>query len=133
MKRLAVGCGLLAIALVRPAYAEIAVPGCCACLIHDHDQALPALFCASPNSEAELIAAEDRCEGIPAAQLLCLEQTHASTEVTAQCVEQLRGEGINCPAGPRAPALGNTALAGLAGLLAMLGASNLRRRATRRG
>lgn len=46
-------------------------------------------------------------------------------------------ERSNCCAclsdGPGAPALGNTALVGLAGMLGMLGAATLRRRAARRG
>ena len=133
MKRLVVGCGLLAVAVVRPVYAEPAAPGCCACLIEDHDQAVLAFFCVSPTSEAEFIAAEDRCDGIPTAQLVCQAQMRDSTAVTGECVAQLHESGIICPARPGAPALGNAALAGLAGLLSMLGAWTLRRRAVRRG
>ena len=135
MKRLVVACALVAVAVVGPAYAApLPPPDCCACVLGD-DGPPAVFFCVSPASEEEKIAADDRCDGIPFAQLRCLFSVTSTdtAAVTDACVEQLRDLGVICPVRPGAPALGRTALFVLAGVLGILGASTLRRRAARPG
>jgi len=130
MTRIVATCALLALALARPVSAGPAAE-CCACLIEDHDPTMTALFCVSPTSEAEAIAAQQRCNAIPDASLLCVADAFASAGPTSACVQELRGVGVICPAHPGAPALGHAALSGLTGFLAVAGALALRRRAVR--
>ena len=131
MKKLILGCGLLAVTMAGPVSAgpAPAEPDCCACFIPDHDSAVPAFFCTSPSSVPEMVAAENRCGDIPGAELLCTEKRDVNlAPATEGCVSDLMEMQIICPS-ERAPALGNMALASLAVLLATLGAWVVRRRA----
>ena len=134
MKGLALACGIFVAALARSAHAGPAEPGCCACSLQDGDSAETAFFCASPTSQAEQDAVNDRCGAIPGASLLCsARSTDPQSAVTGDCAEQLRELGILCPEEARAPALGEAGLGAAAALLSVLGIWTLRRRATSRG
>jgi hypothetical protein len=127
MKRLGLALGLLVLAASLPAHAGETDQNCCACFIPDHDTAVPAFFCVSGN-ERETIAASQRCSEIPDAQLLCIKRVDEASSVSQECVEELRGESIICPAISAVPALGIPALVVVAGILSLLGAMTLRRR-----
>lgn len=120
---------MLVLTASLPAYANGA--SCCACVIEDHDSAVPALFCFSGN-EREMIAASERCKETPDAAFLCLAAAEESPSVSPECVELLREENIICPGVSAVPALGIPALVVVAGLLSLLGAMTLRRRSVRK-
>ncbi len=130
MKRLIVGGGLLvcALALGAPVYAGPVVTDCCACVA-----AAPGtqvFFCASP-TDAESHAASERCHAIPDAEFLCVARSAESAVVSDECAALLAENSITCPVSSAAPTLGNAALAGLAGMLSIVGAWRLRRTARR--
>ena len=132
VKRLAIAYALIAIGAVGRASAG-QPPGCCACFIQDHDTLEPAFFCVSPTNGREQIAAEDRCQAIEGASLLCRAmEAAAPSSVTPECVQELRGLGIACPAHSGVPAVATTAMGGLVGALGLVGAITLRRRTLRR-
>jgi hypothetical protein len=132
MKRLLVVAALLAMPLARPVFAGPAVPPCCACFVETQPRPAPAVFCVSPMNLAEQITAEERCHDVPDAAFMCSAFDKQQTSgVTPECVDQLRGLGILCPPSRGTPALGRMALVALAGVLGIVGASTLRRRARR--
>lgn len=128
MNRLGLACGLLVLTASLPAHAGGAKEDCCACLIEDHDQAVPAFFCVSGN-ERETVAASQRCNEIPDANLLCVARSdESSSAVSPDCVALLREASVICPGLSPVPALGIPALVVVAGILSLLGAMTLRRR-----
>jgi hypothetical protein len=127
MKRLGLAFGLLALTAALPAHAGEANPSCCACIIPDHDTAVPALFCISAN-ERETIVASQRCEEDFGGAFLCVKRVDEAFALSPECIEDLRAENIICPDLAPVPALGIPALVIVAGVLSLLGAMTLRRR-----
>ena len=96
---------------------------CCSCA--RKTQAV-SLFCGQfPADQEQAVLADCDSRG---GTLLCLQDVHANAKQAAlTCEQRLAEESIVCPTSAGAPALDRWGLAGLAALLAGLGALAVRR------
>jgi hypothetical protein len=126
--------GLLIAAALAPAVAHGggAVDDCCACLANPHATTqqladpVEALFCVHAVGTPRFDAAVAHCEGLLGGYVVCVPKIDGPGQSCP--VILLEDENIACPVTAGVPAMGHSALAGLAALLAGGAMVRLRRR-----